>query len=68
MSGEPLGLNERGWNPIRHTFLFRRNLPPFTGHHSMSKVVRVHEHGGPEVLRIKELDVGRPGAGCVPLA
>jgi NADPH:quinone reductase len=27
----------------------------------MSKVVRVHEHGGPEVLRIEELDVGSPG-------
>jgi NADPH:quinone reductase-like Zn-dependent oxidoreductase len=26
----------------------------------MSKVVRVHEHGGPEVLRIEELDVGPP--------
>jgi NADPH:quinone reductase-like Zn-dependent oxidoreductase len=27
----------------------------------MSKVVRVHEHGGPDVLRIEELDVGPPG-------
>src|SRR5262245_13983516 len=27
----------------------------------MSKVVRVHEHGGPEVLRIEELDIGSPG-------
>jgi NADPH:quinone reductase-like Zn-dependent oxidoreductase len=33
----------------------------------MSKVVRVHEHGGPEVLRIEELDVGQPGAGEVRL-
>jgi NADPH:quinone reductase-like Zn-dependent oxidoreductase len=31
----------------------------------MSKVVRVHEHGGPEVLRLEELDVGRPGPGEV---
>jgi NADPH:quinone reductase len=31
----------------------------------MSKVVRMHEQGGPEVLRIEELDVGRPGAGEV---
>jgi NADPH:quinone reductase-like Zn-dependent oxidoreductase len=31
----------------------------------MSKVVRVHEHGGPNVLRLEELDVGRPGAGEV---
>jgi NADPH:quinone reductase-like Zn-dependent oxidoreductase len=31
----------------------------------MSKVVRIHEHGGPEVLRIEELDVGKPGAGEV---
>jgi NADPH:quinone reductase-like Zn-dependent oxidoreductase len=31
----------------------------------MSKVVRVHEHGGPEVLRIEELEVGPPGAGEV---
>ncbi len=29
----------------------------------MSKVVRVHQLGGPEVLRIEELEVGRPGAG-----
>jgi hypothetical protein len=31
----------------------------------MSKVVRVHEHGGPDVLRIEELEVGRPGTGEV---
>lgn len=29
----------------------------------MAKVVRVHQHGGPEVLRIEELEVGRPGPG-----
>jgi NADPH:quinone reductase-like Zn-dependent oxidoreductase len=29
----------------------------------MSKVVRVHEHGGPEVLRIEELEIGGPGPG-----
>jgi len=31
----------------------------------MTKVyaVRVHEHGGPEVLRYEEVDVGRPGPG-----
>ena len=29
----------------------------------MSKVVRIHEQGGPEVLRIEDLDVGAPGAG-----
>ena len=29
----------------------------------MSKVVRVQEHGGPEVLRIEELEIGAPGAG-----
>ena len=33
----------------------------------MSKVVRFHEHGGPEQLRIDELDVGRPGEGEVRL-
>jgi NADPH:quinone reductase-like Zn-dependent oxidoreductase len=33
----------------------------------MSKVVRVHEHGGPEVLRIVEFEVGRPGPGEVRL-
>lgn len=27
----------------------------------MSKVVRFHAHGGPEQLRIEELDVGNPG-------
>lgn len=31
----------------------------------MSKVVRFHEHGGPEQLRIEELDVGAPAAGEV---
>jgi len=29
----------------------------------MSKVVRIHAQGGPEVLRIEELEVGAPGAG-----
>jgi NADPH:quinone reductase-like Zn-dependent oxidoreductase len=31
----------------------------------MSKVVRFHEYGGPEQLRIEELDVGAPGSGEV---
>jgi NADPH:quinone reductase-like Zn-dependent oxidoreductase len=31
----------------------------------MSRVVRFHEHGGPEQLRIEELDVGAPGVGEV---
>ena len=31
----------------------------------MGKVVRFHEHGGPEQLRIEELDVGNPGTGEV---
>ena len=29
----------------------------------MSKVVRIHEQGGPEVLRIEDLEVGAPGPG-----
>jgi NADPH:quinone reductase len=29
----------------------------------MAKAIRVHEHGGPEVLRFEEVDVGRPGPG-----
>lgn len=29
----------------------------------MSKAVRIHEHGGPEVLRYEDFDPGRPGAG-----
>jgi NADPH:quinone reductase-like Zn-dependent oxidoreductase len=33
----------------------------------MSKVVRVHEQGGPEVLRLEEFDVGSPGPGDVRL-
>ena len=33
----------------------------------MSKVVRFHEHGGPEQLRIEDLEVGDPGAGEVRL-
>src|SRR5215471_6277681 len=31
----------------------------------MSSVVRIHEHGGPELLRIEELEVGVPAAGEV---
>ena len=31
----------------------------------MSKVVRIHEQGPPEVLRIEELEPGEPGAGEV---
>lgn len=31
----------------------------------LSKVVRVHETGGPEQLRIEEMEVGEPGAGEV---
>jgi NADPH:quinone reductase-like Zn-dependent oxidoreductase len=31
----------------------------------MSRVVRIHEHGGPEVLRIENLEVGPPAAGEV---
>ncbi|MDP6804231.1 MAG: quinone oxidoreductase [Rhodospirillales bacterium] len=27
----------------------------------MAKAIRIHEHGGPEVLRIEDVDVGRPG-------
>ena len=34
----------------------------------MSKVVRVHQAGGPEMLRIEELEVGAPGPGEVRLA
>jgi NADPH:quinone reductase-like Zn-dependent oxidoreductase len=33
----------------------------------MSKVVRVHQHGGPEELRIEDLDIGEPGPGEVRL-
>lgn len=33
----------------------------------MSKVVRVHQHGGPEVLQLEDLPVGEPGAGEVRL-
>ena len=29
----------------------------------MTRVVRIHETGGPEVLRLEHLDVGSPGAG-----
>jgi NADPH:quinone reductase len=29
----------------------------------MSKAIRFHEHGGPEVLRVEELDVGPPAPG-----
>ena len=29
----------------------------------MTKVVRIHQQGGPEVLRIEDLDIGAPGPG-----
>ena len=31
----------------------------------MARIVRVHQHGGPEALRIEDLDVGDPGPGEV---
>jgi NADPH:quinone reductase-like Zn-dependent oxidoreductase len=34
----------------------------------MSKVVRVHQPGGPEVLQIEDIEVGAPGPGEVRLA
>ena len=33
----------------------------------MSRVVRFHEHGGPEQLRLEDLEVGSPGEGEVRL-
>ena len=33
----------------------------------MAQVVRIHEHGGPEVLKVEEVDVGEPGPGQVKL-
>ena len=29
----------------------------------MSQIVRMHQTGGPEVLRFEDIDVGRPGRG-----
>ena len=31
----------------------------------MSRVVRIHEHGAPQVLRLEDLEVGQPAAGEV---
>ena len=31
----------------------------------MSKAIRIHEHGGPEVLKYEDVDPGRPGRGEV---
>lgn len=33
----------------------------------MSKAIRIHETGGPEVLRLEEVEVGQPGPGEVLL-
>jgi NADPH2:quinone reductase len=33
----------------------------------MAQVVRIHEHGGPEVLKVEDVDVGEPGPGQVKL-
>jgi NADPH2:quinone reductase len=29
----------------------------------MTKAIRIHQHGGPEVMRLDDIDVGAPGAG-----
>ena len=29
----------------------------------MTRAIRIHEHGGPEVMRLEEVDVGEPGPG-----
>ena len=34
----------------------------------MTMAIRVHETGGPEVLRWEEIEVGRPGSGEVRIA
>ncbi|MDX2203276.1 MAG: quinone oxidoreductase [Hyphomicrobiaceae bacterium] len=33
----------------------------------MAQVVRIHAHGGPEVLKVEDVDVGEPGPGQVKL-
>ncbi|TGQ34660.1 zinc-dependent alcohol dehydrogenase family protein [Mesorhizobium sp. M00.F.Ca.ET.216.01.1.1] len=33
----------------------------------MARVVRFHEHGGPEVLRIEDIDIPRPGRGEIQI-
>jgi NADPH:quinone reductase-like Zn-dependent oxidoreductase len=33
----------------------------------MARIVRFHEHGGPEVLRIENMDVARPGRGEIQI-
>ena len=33
----------------------------------MAKAIRIHDHGGPEVLSWEDLDVGAPGDGEVRL-
>jgi NADPH:quinone reductase-like Zn-dependent oxidoreductase len=33
----------------------------------MAKAIRIHAQGGPEVLRIEDIDVGEPGPGEVRL-
>ncbi len=41
------------------------SLAPGIGAVPMSAVVRIHQTGGPEVLRLEDLPVGRPGPGQV---
>lgn len=33
----------------------------------MAKIIRIHEHGGPEVLRVESAEVGEPGHGQVKI-
>jgi NADPH2:quinone reductase len=35
---------------------------------SMPKAIRIHENGGPEVMRFEEVEIGRPGPGEVLLS
>ena len=34
----------------------------------MARAIRIHEYGGPEVMRFEEVDIGTPGPGEVRLA
>ncbi|MEJ2654493.1 MAG: quinone oxidoreductase, partial [Acidihalobacter sp.] len=34
----------------------------------MPKAIRIHENGGPEVMRFEEVEIGRPGPGEVLLS
>src|SRR5205085_3595467 len=64
---KPRPVDQKG-SPVRTLFgrgLSLRRRPPICA--PMPHAIRIHETGGPEVLRWEEIEVGEPGPGQVKL-